>query len=110
MSEAAKPDPSADQTANPGATLVQDQTDLVTKGTTEEAPKEETKAAPTVTEQVTSTATAVKDNVFSMFGGGPKKEKKEEEDDVDEPSGATKKPAVDVCHTVSELDTFADPY
>ena len=101
MSEAAKPDPSADQTANPGATLVQDQTDLVTKGTTEEtpkgeAPKEETKAAPTVTEQVTSTATAVKDNVFSMFGGGPKKEKKEEEDDVDEPSGATKKPAADV--------------
>lgn len=35
-------------------------------------------------------ASAVKENVFSMFGGGPKKEKKAEEDDVDEPSGSSK--------------------
>ncbi|KAF2658613.1 hypothetical protein K491DRAFT_689919 [Lophiostoma macrostomum CBS 122681] len=109
MSEAAQPDPSADQTANPGATLVQDQTDLVTKGTSEETPKEETKAAPSVTETVTSTATAVKDNVFSMFGGGPKKEKKEEEDDVNEPSGATKKPAADEENPEAETDVQFEP-
>lgn len=62
-------------------------------------PTEETK---TVTEQATEVAstaattaaeaaTAVKDNVFSMFGGGPKKEKKEEADEKDvEPSGSSK--------------------
>ncbi|KAL1297712.1 hypothetical protein AAFC00_006259 [Neodothiora populina] len=49
----------------------------------------------TVTEQASdvasSAATAVKDNVFSMFGGGPKKEKKEETDEgADEPSGSAK--------------------
>lgn len=50
----------------------------------------------TVTEKATAAGAAVKDNVFSMFGGGPKKEKKEEED-VDEPSGSSKaKPADDV--------------
>lgn len=58
-----------------------------------DAPKtEETK---TVTEQATeaaaATASAVKDNVFSMFGGGPKKEKAEEKDEgADEPSGSSK--------------------
>ncbi|KAF2156583.1 putative Ran-specific GTPase-activating protein 1 [Myriangium duriaei CBS 260.36] len=40
-------------------------------------------------------ASAVKENVFSMFGGGPKKEKKEEKDDVDEPSGSSKKQAAE---------------
>ena len=100
MSEAAQPTSSADQTANPGPTLVKDETEKATNpiGTGEEPKKEEEKPAASVAETVTTTATnaaaAVKDNVFSMFGGGPKKEKKEEEeDDVNEPSGATKKPA-----------------
>ncbi|CAD0081983.1 unnamed protein product, partial [Aureobasidium vineae] len=58
-----------------------------------DAPKtDETK---TVTEQATETAaaaaSAVKDNVFSMFGGGPKKEKADEKDEgADEPSGSSK--------------------
>ena len=46
--------------------------------------------------QAASTASAVKENVFSMFGGGPKKEKKEEKDEgEDEPSGSSKKKAAD---------------
>ncbi|PNS17639.1 hypothetical protein CAC42_3034 [Sphaceloma murrayae] len=44
----------------------------------------------TVTDKAAGAASAVKENVFSMFGGGPKKEKKEAEDDVDEPSGSSK--------------------
>jgi hypothetical protein len=43
-----------------------------------------------ITEKAGAAASAMKDNVFSMFGGGPKKEKKEEEDAVDEPSGSSK--------------------
>ena len=42
-----------------------------TDGTTEEQPK-------TVTEKATETASAVKDNVFSMFGGGSQTAKKPE--------------------------------
>jgi Ran-binding protein 1 len=42
-----------------------------------------------VTEKATAAGAAVKDNVFSMFGGGPKREKKEEEE-VHEPSGSSK--------------------
>lgn len=50
------------------------------------------------TEVVAEKASAVKDNVFSMFGGGPKKEAKKEDDDVDEPSGSSKAKAADeVC-------------
>lgn len=46
--------------------------------------------------QAANAASAVKENVFSMFGGGPKKEKKEEQDDgEDEPSGSSKKQAAD---------------
>lgn len=57
------------------------------KPTEEVKPTEE----KTVTEQATEAATAVKDNVFSMFGGGPKKEKKEETDEgANEPSGSSK--------------------
>ncbi|GAM89041.1 hypothetical protein ANO11243_070750 [Dothideomycetidae sp. 11243] len=46
-----------------------------------------------VTATAADTASAVKENVFSMFGGGPKKEKREEKDDADEPSGSSKKQA-----------------
>ena len=90
----AKPDPAAEQATNPSATLVEDQTAKVTTDITDPKPAEDKPAASTVTETVAnaaSTATsAVKDNVFSMFGGGPKKEKKEEADDENEPSGASK--------------------
>lgn len=71
-----------------------------------EAPKaEETK---TVTEQATeaatATASAVKDNVFSMFGGGPKKEKAEEKDEgADEPSGSSKATAAKAADDVRKL-------
>jgi Ran-binding protein 1 len=65
---------------------------------TDETPKTVTEQA---TEAAAATASAVKDNVFSMFGGGPKKEKAEEKDEgADEPSGSSKaavaKPADDV--------------
>ena len=100
MSDVAKPDPAAEQVANPGATLVQDETAKVTTDITDPKPAEDKPVTSTVTETVAnaaSTATsAVKDNVFSMFGGGPKKEKKEEENDENEPSGASK-PKADVC-------------
>lgn len=68
-----------------------------------DAPKsDETK---TVTEQATETAaaaaSAVKDNVFSMFGGGPKKEKVEEKDEgADEPSGSSKATAAKAADDV----------
>jgi Ran-binding protein 1 len=104
MSEAAKPDPSAEQAAAPGATQVKEETEKVTTGVTD-APKASEKPA-TATEKIadaaSSATTTVKDNVFSMFGGGPKKEKKEEVDDADEPSGATKKEA-DVSQDKREL-------
>lgn len=97
----AKPDPAAEQATNPSATLVKDETAKVTTDITDPKPAAEDKpATSTVTETVAnaaSTATsAVKDNVFSMFGGGPKKEKKEEADDENEPSGASKAKG-DVC-------------
>lgn len=97
MSDVAKPDPAAEQVANPGATLVKDET---AKVTTDKAADKEEKPGVTsnddkpvtekATEAATSAAAAVKDNVFSMFGGGPKKEKKEEADDANEPSGSSK--------------------
>lgn len=110
MSDVAKPDPAADQTAAPGATLVKDETAKVT--TDKLSDKPETAAATSTddkpitekaTEAATSAAAAVKDNVFSMFGGGPAKAKKEETDDVDEPSGATKKPEAVRFHISSKL-------
>ena len=104
MSDVAKPDPAAEQVANPGATLVKDET---AKVTTDKAADKEDKPATTssddkpvtekATEAATSAAAAVKDNVFSMFGGGPKKEKKEEVDDANEPSGSSKAQATTVC-------------
>ncbi|KAG9878497.1 hypothetical protein KCV05_g21422, partial [Aureobasidium melanogenum] len=72
-----------------------------------DAPKtDETK---TVTEQATETAaaaaSAVKDNVFSMFGGGPKKEKAEEKDEgADEPSGSSKATAAKAADDEDEAD------
>lgn len=53
----------------------------------------ETKPAEdkTVTEKATDAASAVKDNVFGMFGGGPKKEtKKEDPDEENDRSGSAK--------------------
>ncbi|KAF2865514.1 RanBP1 domain-containing protein [Massariosphaeria phaeospora] len=97
MADSAKPDPAAEQVAASGPQLAKDETAKVTTDVADEPKATEEKpasAAPTVAETVTNTATsaatAVKDNVFSMFGGGPKKEKKEEVDDFDEPSGASK--------------------
>jgi hypothetical protein len=58
------------------------------KATTESKPE-------TITEKAGAATSAMKDNVFSMFGGGPKKEKKEEEDDTNEPSGSSKAQAKD---------------
>ena len=61
------------------------------KPTEEVKPAEEKTVTEQATEAATSAATAVKDNVFSMFGGGPKKEKKEETDEgANEPSGSSK--------------------
>ncbi|KAI7534780.1 hypothetical protein KC316_g4443, partial [Hortaea werneckii] len=55
---------------------------------TEEAKPEEDKPA---TEKAKETATDVKDNVFSMFGGGAKKESKpEENDEENDRSGSAK--------------------
>lgn len=68
----------------------------------------------TVTDNASSAPSAVKDKVFSMFGGGPKREKKEEPEDVDEPSGsskAKKEEAETVCfshHANSLTEIFAD--
>jgi len=94
MADSATPklDPSAEQKTSTGPTLVPDETAKVTTEVTEETPKpaEEKTVAATVTDTVSTATTAVKDNVFAMFGGGPKKEKKEEVDDVDEPSGSSK--------------------
>jgi Ran-binding protein 1 len=110
MSEAAKPDPAADQAANPAATLVQDETAKVT--TDKAADKAETTTESTeskpITEKATEAAAAVKDNVFSMFGGGPAKAKKEE-DDVDEPSGSSKNKAEDENPENEEPDVEFQP-
>jgi len=112
MSDVAKPDPAADQAANPGATLVKDETAKVTTDIAANKPDTtETKDDKPLTEKATdaasSAAAAVKDNVFSMFGGGPAKVKKEEVDDVDEPSGATKKPEA-VCMSPCEFSGISD--
>jgi Ran-binding protein 1 len=107
MADAAKPDPAAEQIAAPGATLQKDETAKVTTDITDPKPAED-KPAATVTEKATEAATtaasAVKDNVFSMFGGGPKKEKKEEADDLDEPSGASKPKTGEVCAKDTSTD------
>ncbi|KAF2269917.1 hypothetical protein CC78DRAFT_529078 [Lojkania enalia] len=113
MADAAKPDPSATQSAAPGATLSKDETEKVTSDVSDASKPSEEKSGTSVTDTVSSAAAAatssVKDNVFSMFGGGPKKEKKAEEDDADEPSGATKKPADDENPENEEPDVHFEP-
>ncbi len=99
MSDAPKPDPAAEQIAAPGPTLVKDETAKVTtdiaanktETETATATKEDKPVTEKAAEVASSAAAAVKDNVFSMFGGGPAKVKKETEDDADEPSGASNK-------------------
>lgn len=44
----------------------------------------------TSTEKAADTASAVKDNVFSMFGGGAKKERKDDDDEDNDRSGSAK--------------------
>ncbi|KAF1939718.1 ran-specific GTPase-activating protein 1 [Clathrospora elynae] len=125
MSDVAKPDPAADQTAAPGATLVKDETAKVTTDKASDkasttAIKDDKPITEKATEAATAAAAAVKDNVFSMFGGGPAKVKKEEVDDVNEPSGSSKtkaeneedpeneEPNVDfqpVVHLTEKVDT-----
>lgn len=51
---------------------------------------ETTEENKSVGEKATETASAVKENVFSMFGGGPKKESKQEEDEDNDRSGSAK--------------------
>lgn len=53
---------------------------------TETKPEE----SKTVTEKAADTASAVKENVFSMFGGGPKKEVKDDADEDNDRSGSSK--------------------
>ncbi|GAB7345573.1 hypothetical protein MBLNU457_3879t1 [Dothideomycetes sp. NU457] len=72
------------------------ETDATKPTNTEHATsKEQGTSGEGVADQAANAASAVKENVFSMFGGGPKKEKKEEKDDEDEPSGSSKKQAAD---------------
>lgn len=54
--------------------------------TTETKPEE----SKTVTEKASETASAMKENVFSMFGGGPKKETKQDADEDNDRSGSAK--------------------
>ena len=105
----------ADTTVNPPEQTESATEPKLDKDTTEKATTEEAEGSKPATEAVTGTvdsaASAVKDNVFSMFGGGPKREKREEPDDVNEPSGsskAKKEVAEGVClsHHVSNHDNF----
>lgn len=89
--------------------LNQDLTEKLTTGVTEnEAPKS---TSETITEKATAATSAVKDNVFSMFGGGPKKEAKKEDDEDNDRSGSSKavaaaKGADDVCCRLPFLCLF----
>ena len=110
MAESAtKPDPAAEASAASGPRLAKDETEKLTTGVTGDSKKDETGAegggviggAKAATEKATS---AVKDNVFAMFGGGTKKESKDDgsgdgadgkkkdegEEGADEPSGSAK--------------------
>ncbi|KAF2103479.1 hypothetical protein NA57DRAFT_33643 [Rhizodiscina lignyota] len=85
MADETKPDPSAEQVASSEPKLAQDETEKVTTGVTGGE-------GASVASKAAAAGTAVKDNVFSMFGGGPKKEKKADDDEgKDEPSGSSKK-------------------
>ncbi|KAK4505699.1 hypothetical protein PRZ48_003664 [Zasmidium cellare] len=49
-----------------------------------------TDESKTVTEKASETASAAKENIFSMFGGGPKKEVKQDDDEDNDRSGSAK--------------------
>lgn len=97
-------DPAAQHQASTEPRLAQQETELAThpkdvqSGSAAETTTEPTTESTTgdsklatLTESASNAAAAMKDNVFSMFGGGAKKEKKPEpEDDVNEPSGSSK--------------------
>lgn len=74
--------------ADAGPTLNEEATDKLTTGTAEKSSEEEKPA--TIAEKATAATTAVKDNVFSMFGGGPKKDKVEEDEGENDRSGSAK--------------------
>jgi len=95
-------DPKLSKVTEPSAeTEATKPTATATEG--ESKPAETAESASTgIATGAASAATAVKENVFSMFGGGPKREKKEEQEDVDEPSGSSKaKKEEDVSKSVS---------
>jgi hypothetical protein len=73
--------------ADAGPTLNEEATEKLTTGAAEKS--EEEKPA-TITDKATAATTAVKDNVFSMFGGGPKKDKVEEVEGENDRSGSAK--------------------
>jgi Ran-binding protein 1 len=87
-----KLDPAAEPATDSGPKLVKDDTEKLTTGVTEGSTDKEVEEKPAqgIAGVATGAASAVKDSVFSMFGGGPKKEKKAEEEAVDEPSGSSK--------------------
>ena len=93
-----EPTPSTDQKASSEPRKVEDESKLATNPKGDESLEKSnpstytemaSNAASSAAAQASATATSMKDNVFSMFGGGPKKEKKEEEE-VNEPSGSSK--------------------
>lgn len=73
--------------ADAGPTLNEEATEKLTTGTAEKSGEEK---PATITEKATAATTAVKDNVFSMFGGGPKKDKVEDEGAENDRSGSAK--------------------
>jgi len=95
-------DPKLSKVTEPSAeTEASKPTATATEGESKPAETAESASAG-ITTGAASAATAVKENVFSMFGGGPKREKKEEQEDVDEPSGSSKaKKEEDVSKSVS---------
>lgn len=74
--------------ADAGPTINEEATEKLTTGATDKS--EEEKPATTITEKAAAASTAVKDNVFSMFGGGPKKDKVAEEEGENDRSGSAK--------------------
>ena len=99
MAESAtKPDPAAEASAaSSGPKLAKDETEKVTSALTDEKKEAGEGDGKTLTEKATS---AVKDSVFSMFGGGTKEkkegegegegDKKKDDDGEEEPSGSAK--------------------
>ena len=79
--------PTEENAAGTEPKLDEDATEKVPAGVTDQVKS----AADGASEATGAASSAVKDNVFAMFGGGPRKEKKETQDDeADEPSGSSK--------------------